>query len=299
MAMLIGKRRSVAKLAAGAVVGAAAALGARAAWRAWRRFDLHVFPRTMFGRALVYTVRDAAGDPVRVLNVGGGYQSATYLGDRWAEPALAYYRAFDRMFEAEDGGSGGADGAAATGGFRIRRVLMLGGGGCSYPRHLLVARGGVSIDVVERDPAIAAIAHRLFFVDRLERLLAERGEQDRFRLIIDDALAYLRACARSYDAIINDVYVGTAAVPGLNGAEAARLAKSRLVPGGLYLSNAVAEPSEEGYAALLGYTRELGAVFARVHVIAANDSDFGGEDNYLVIATDGDYAFSDVIPFAE
>lgn len=297
--MLIGKRRSIAKLAAGAVVGAAAALGARVAWRAWRRFDLHVFPRTMFGRALVYTVRDAAGDPVRVLNVGGGYQSATYLGDRWAEPALAYYRAFDRMFEAEDGDSEGADGAAATGGFRIRRVLMLGGGGCSYPRHLLVARGGVSIDVVERDPAIAAIARRLFFVDRLERLLAERGEQDRFRLIIDDALAYLRACARSYDAIINDVYVGTAAVPGLNGAEAARLAKSRLVPGGLYLSNAVAEPSEEGYAALLGYTRELGAVFARVHVITANDSDFGGEDNYLVIATDGDYAFSDVIPFAE
>lgn len=299
MAMLIGKRRNIAKLAAGAVVGAVAALGTRAAWRAWQRFDLHVFPRTMFGRALVYTVRDAAGDPVRVLNVGGGYQSATYLGDRWAEPALAYYRAFDRMFEAEGSGSGGADGAAATGGFRIRRVLMLGGGGCSYPRHLLAARGGVSIDVVERDPAIAAIARRLFFVDRLERLLAERGEQDRFRLIIDDALAYLRACARSYDAIINDVYVGTAAVPGLNGAEAARLAKSRLVPGGLYLSNAVAEPSEEGYAALLGYTRELGAVFARVHVIAANDSDFGGEDNYLVIATDGDYAFSDVIPFAE
>lgn len=299
MAMLIGKGRCIAKLAAGAAAGAAAALGARAAWCAWRRFDLHVFPRTMFGRALVYTVRDAAGDPVRVLNVGGGYQSATYLGDRWAEPALAYYRAFGRMFEAEGSGSEGADGAAATGGFRIRRVLMLGGGGCSYPKHLLTAHGGVGIDVVERDPAIAAIARRLFFVDRLERLLAERGEQDRFRLIIDDALAYLRACARSYDAIINDVYVGTAAVPGLNGAEAARLAKSRLVPGGLYLSNAVAEPSEEGYAALLGYTRELGAVFARVHVIAANDSDFGGEDNYLVIATDGDYAFSDVIPFAE
>ena len=299
MAMLIGKGRCIAKLVAGAAVGAAAALGARSAWRAWQRFDVHVFPRTMFGRALVYTVRDAAGDPVRVLNVGGGYQSATYLGDRWAEPALAYYRAFDRMFEAEDGDSEGADGAAVTGGFRIRRVLMLGGGGCSYPKHLLTARGGVGIDVVERDPAIAAIARRLFFVDRLERLLAERGDQDRFRLIIDDALAYLRACARSYDAIINDVYVGTAAVPGLNGAEAARLAQSRLVPGGLYLSNAVAEPSEEGYAALLGYTRELGAVFARVHVIAANDSDFGGEDNYLVIATDGDYAFSDVIPFAE
>lgn len=297
--MLIGKKRSIAKLAAGAAAGAAAALGARAAWRAWRRFDLRVFPRTMFGRALVYTVRDAAGDPVRVLNVGGGYQSATYLGDRWAEPALAYYRAFDRMFEAEDGDSESADGDAAIGGFRIRRVLMLGGGGCSYPKHLLTARGGVGIDVVERDPAIAAIARRLFFVDRLERLLAERGEQDRFRLIIDDALAYLRACTRSYDAIINDVYVGTAAVPGLNGAEAARLAQSRLVPGGLYLSNAVAEPSEEGYAALLGYTRELGAVFARVRVIAANDSDFGGEDNYLVIATDGDYAFSDVIPFAE
>lgn len=296
--------------AAGVAAGAAAVAAVRAGSGALRRLDLHVAPRTMFGPAFVYNVRDAEGEPVRVLNVGGGYQSVTYLGDRWAEPALAYYRAFDRMFEAEtartdhadtscDGGEEAAcAGSDSAGAFRIRRVLMLGGGGCSYPKHLLMTRPGVLIDVVERDPAVIALARRFFFVDRLEEELAQRGEQDRFRLIAADALAFLQAGDDRYDVVVNDVYAGTSAVPGLNGAAAARLAKSRLNPGGLYLSNAVAEPSEEGYAALLGYARELEDVFRHVHVVAASDEDFGGEDNYLVIATDGAYAFSDVIPFA-
>ena len=38
-------------------------------------------------------MHDEGGDEIRVLVQGGVYQSASYVGDRWAEPVFAYYRA--------------------------------------------------------------------------------------------------------------------------------------------------------------------------------------------------------------
>ena len=38
---------------------------------------------------------------------------------------------------------------------------------------------------------------------------------------------------------------------------------------------------------------------ANVYVIDAADEQFGGADNYLVIATDGTYPFTNVIPYGD
>ena len=65
-----------------------------------REMGIYVVPRTKFGTALIFTVEDDSGDPVRVLNVGGMYQSATYLDDRYADLVFEYYRLYDHMFEA-------------------------------------------------------------------------------------------------------------------------------------------------------------------------------------------------------
>lgn len=46
----------------------------------------------------VHTVRDTDGGAVRVLDVGGVYQSATYLDERWASPVFNYYKSFDVVF---------------------------------------------------------------------------------------------------------------------------------------------------------------------------------------------------------
>ena len=89
-------------VSAGVVAGVAlgaAALGAAAV--AVRAACLQV-ARTRNGLARVKRVHDEGGDEVRVLVQGGVYQSASYVGERWAEPAFAYYRAFDDVFEAED-----------------------------------------------------------------------------------------------------------------------------------------------------------------------------------------------------
>ena len=39
--------------------------------------------------------------------------------------------------------------------------------------------------------------------------------------------------------------------------------------------------------------------FANVYVIDASDDEFGGADNYLLIATDGSYPFTGVIPYGD
>ena len=102
------------------------------------------------GPAYVDTVYDDDGSPVRVLAVGGAYQSATYLGERWFELPFAYYKSFDRMFD------------AAAQGLAIDRVCMLGGGGCAYPKHLLMTRPEVGIDVVEPDSGVVDLSTKKY-----------------------------------------------------------------------------------------------------------------------------------------
>ena len=109
-------------VSAGVVAGVAlgaAALGAAAV--AVRAACLQV-ARTRNGLARVKRVHDEGGDEIRVLVQGGVYQSASYVGERWAEPVFAYYRAFDDVFESEDA-------MRDAYGHGIDRMLMLGGGG--------------------------------------------------------------------------------------------------------------------------------------------------------------------------
>lgn len=293
-----------------------------------RRQDRHTV-RAMAGAAHVYTVAGADGAPVRVLEQGGVWQSATYLDERRMEPVFAYYRAFDHLFE-----------AALSGGPEVRRVLMLGGGGYAYPKYALTAYPDLAMDVVEIDPAIVAAARTYFFLDELEDRVngpvaegeapsqgASAGEgrvapraggvPRRLNVITADGRAFLELLARKnqeaarvprragagavradrYDAVINDTFAGAEPVRALATAEALRAAKACLVPGGLYLANAVSRSEGADVSFLRDLAATAAAVFAHAHVIPCTDDAFGGEDNYLLIATDSPAVFSDTVPF--
>ena len=229
------------------------------------------FAPTMFGEAEVFTLETDDGVPVRVLYVAGGFQSATYLGEHRFEPVFEYYRAIDRAFDA---------------GRCVRRVLMIGGGGFSYPKHLLTSEGEalreVRIDVVEIDPAIVDIARSHFFLDEVERLHGSDGT-GRLSVVVADGREFLHdAEAAAYDIVVNDSFDGIDPSSELLSIDALAAAKRAMTKGGMYLINTVAESPEE--AAPLA--RVMHVAFANVYLLLCPDEEFDGSSNSLLIASD-------------
>ena len=255
-----------------------------------REAGVYVIPRTRFGTALVFSVEDDDGEPVRVLNVGGMYQSATYLDERYADLVFEYYKLYDHMFEATPAGQ------------PVRNVLMVGGGGYAYPKHLIAHYPNVRIDVVEIDPKITAIAERYFFLDRLIEEY-ETEATNRLGLQTGDGRAVLEALAADphgirYDAILNDSFRGKDPAASMTTVETARAVKACLVPGGLYLSNVVSALEGHDARFMRAIVTTLKQVFAHVYVIPCDSDEFADKDNAMVIATDGTYSFSGVYDFA-
>ena len=275
---------SRAGVAAGVALGAAA-LGAAAV--AVRNAVLQV-ARTRSGVARVKTVRDASGAEVRVLVQGGVYQSASYVGDRWAEPVFAYYRAFDDVFEAEDA-------MRANDHHGIDRMLMLGGGGFAYPKFALTAHPDLQMDVVEYDAEVTRLARRWFYLDELEKAAG-----DRLKVITAEARSYLGVTSvghRRYDVVVSDCFGGAEPVRELATVEALRLVKKSLNPGGVYAANIVSSDDGADVSFLRNCTATALAVFEHAWVVPCTDEEFGGEGNYLLMASDGDYAFAESVPF--
>lgn len=241
--------------------------------------NMRVYPRTMFGTAYVYDLETEDGQPVRLLEVEGVFESATYLGERRFEPTFEYYRAFDHLFEAFP---------------QPDRVLMIGGGGYAYPKHFIASQPFGSMDVVEIDPVITRIAREHFFLGELMERFNTKIT-GRLRLATEDGRTFLEQSQTRYDVIINDSFSGAEATASLLDEAGLAEVKRNLVPGGLYMINAICD-IEIDARELFAIIRPLSEAFAHVHVIPCADEVFGGEDNSLIIATDGDYAFTGCLP---
>ncbi len=116
---------------------------------------------------------------------------------------------------------------------RRRSLLVLGLGGGSAARVLRALAPQAQIVGVERDPEVLRVARR-----RLG--LSDLGVE----VVEADARVYLARLRRSFDLIIEDLFVGSGRQvhkpDWLAGAALARLA-GRLAPGGLLVSNALDE----------------------------------------------------------
>lgn len=230
----------------------------------------HVYP-TMFGDAEVFVLQTEEGMPLRVLYVDGGFQSATYLGKDRFQPVFAYYRAIDYVFRA---------------GRPVRRMLMIGGGGFSYPKHLLMSddpmHRDASIDVVEIDPAIVEIARKHFGLDEVEQLHGAQGT-GRLGVIVADGAQALQTMASSvYDVVVNDSFDGDECTSALFSPEVLGDAKRVLTASGIYVANIIAEDAAEAAP----YADALHTVFAHVYLLPCPDDDFNGSSNNLLFASD-------------
>lgn len=236
--------------------------------------------RTMSGPALVYTARRDFDRPARVLRTGGVYQSATYLDEHRMEPVFEYYRAFGRLFEVLPG---------------ARRVLAIGGGGFAFPKLVVAEHPGVSVDVVEIDPAVIRAARRWFFLDEATAM-AKAGGGD-LRVICDEGRAFLERGAGSYDAVVLDAFVGDKPVRSLATVEAMRAVHRALVPGGAVLMNVVSCEGGADVSFLRSVVATALMVFPHVEVALATDDAHAEEDNYLVVASDASIGLPDAIPY--
>lgn len=234
---------------------------------------------TMAGPCRIYTIERKDG-LVRVMDVAGTMQSATYLDDdTYCDLAYAYTRDYDAMFAA---------------GVPVRDVLVLGGGGYSYPKHLVAYYPDVSVTCVEIDPMITAIAHRYFFLDRLieEYDLDETG---RLSLVEGDAREFLEHTGERYDAIVNDCFTGMSFVASLATRQAAALYHEHLREGGVYMVNVIGAVEGPRSRTMRRVLATLAAEFARVYVLAGQPDALSNCDNNVVIATDGPWRFAGAI----
>jgi spermidine synthase len=174
---------------------------------------------TPYNRVLVYTGKEEGTDRLTREMVTGpkGRQSAMYLDDA-TELAVPYTR-FYRLAEY----------------YRpeMQRMLVLGGGGFSFPKYALAHYPELEIDVVELDPGIIALARSHFGLT----------DHPRLRIIEEDARTFLQKAGSAYDVILCDVFTSHYSIPfHLVTVEAIALMRSALAPDGVVLVNLLASP---------------------------------------------------------
>lgn len=241
-----------------------------------------VMRRTKFGLTLVFESENLDHTPMRLLNVNGTFQSVCYLPDDLRfELACEYHRAMASVIE----------GLARRAAGRDVRVMVMGGGGYSLPKYLAAYVPAARTDVVEVDPAITAIAREFFFLD--ECLEITGAEKDgRLNLVNDDAWAFVRAAAEPYDVIVNDAFSGKRPLGPLTSAEGARVVRSRLAAGGVYLANVRCACEGRGSGPLREVEEAFGREFAHVGYVPEWPDDPKKPGNNAFIATNAE----DVLP---
>jgi predicted membrane-bound spermidine synthase len=194
---------------------------------------------TAYNRVIVFTgAENDTGRLMRVMSTSPhGRQSAMYLDDP-SGLALPYTRHFRLVehFVPE-----------------MKRMLVLGGGGFSFPKYALV----------ELDPGVTSLAREHFALN----------DHPRQRIIAEDARTFLNRNRATYDAILCDTFNSHYAIPfHLTTLEAAQRMHAALAPNGVVLVNLISALSGERgrlfQAMFATYTR----VFPRVLAFAVRST---------------------------
>jgi len=171
---------------------------------------------TAYNRILITEGMEThSGRRMRLMTTGPvWYQSAMYLDDSSAL-ALEYTRFFRLVEHFRPG---------------FRDVLMIGGGGYSFPKHLLKTVSDVKLDIVEIDPAFTELAKTHFGF----------ATDDRVSIFHQDARTFLNRSGKTYDAIILDAFNSHYSVPfQLATTEAMHRLRERLNEDGVLIMNLI------------------------------------------------------------
>ncbi|MFH0914370.1 MAG: fused MFS/spermidine synthase, partial [Chloroflexota bacterium] len=157
------------------------------------------------------------------------------------------------------------------------RVLHLGGGGYSLPRYLDAVYPQSLNEVVEIDPAVTQVAHEELGLPRDTRI--KTYNQDARLFLIQ------RPSGEKYQIAVGDVFNDFSTPYHLTTQEFARLVKSHLAEGGVYLVNIIDSHSQGRYMPSFLYT--LRQVFRYVYLFSPVTSwENAGRGTFVIAATD-------------
>ena len=221
-------------------------------------FDLD----TAYSRVLVFNSRHTATDrPVRVMTTAPKRVQSAMFHDDPLDLVLEYTRFFNLAWHFKPD---------------IRRGLVLGGGGYSFPKHALAAHPELWLDVVEIDPGITALARRFFALEDDPRLAINH----------EDARTFVNRAHEPYDAVFVDAFGTHYSVPfHLTTVEFAGRVRELLADDGVAILNTICAVEGDGGRFLRAELATYRTVFPQVFVFAL-EGPFKGEEvqNVLLVA---------------
>ena len=161
-----------------------------------------------------------------------------------------------------------------------RSVLFIGLGGGSSPKRLWRDFPDLRLEAVELDPVVVDVAYRFFVLPR----------DDRLHVTVDDGRRYLDDHDERYDAILIDAFFADAIPFHLFTTEFLELARSRLNPGGVVMTNTIGSIAGQRSRLFRSVYRTYRAVFPTVlvhPVILSADEGDAAVRNLILVATDG------------
>ena len=216
---------------------------------------------TPYNRVIVFNGAEiGSGRPIRVMVTGPqGRQSAMYLDHpiELAVPYTRYYRLIEHF---------------APG---MKRLLVLGGGGYSFPKYALANYPAVSVDVVEIDPGITRLARELFALK----------DHPRLRVVEEDARTFLNRNRRRYDAILCDTFNSDYSIPfHMTTVEAVERIRNALAPDGVVLVNVLSALEGDRGRLFQAMYATYASVFPRVAAFALEANDPAEWQNVIIAA---------------
>jgi len=159
-----------------------------------------------------------------------------------------------------------------------RRVLFVGLGGGTTPKRYHEDYGQMTIDVVEIDPAVVAVARDYF----------EVPEDARLRLYAQDGRLFVARSRERYDIIILDAYLIDTIPFHLATREFFQAVRAHLVPDGVLASNVIGALGGPRSGFFRAVHKTLREVFPSVYVFPVDWGRYGGEDalrNIIMVGT--------------
>jgi len=201
---------------------------------------------TEYSRIQIFTMNEAdTKRPIRVLATDPYFaQSAMYLdSDELVFPYSRYFRLIGHFVP------------------DLKRTLIIGGGGFSFPKHFVSEFPNATIDVVEIDPAVSEIAKKYF---RLH-------DDPRMNVIHEDGRVFLNTAeGGGYDAILIDAFGSLFSVPyQLTTVEAVRNMHRALRDDGVVIANIGSAIDGEGSRFLQAELATYRSVFPQVYIFKA------------------------------